>query len=212
MIKKSIYPKTERVKVEQSNVCEITEKLDGSNLCIFKKNDILYLATRNNIISITELLDEKVKSMLYKGLYGWLEEHAQELVQEIRNDSCICGEWLGMGKLKYDVGEFDKRFYMFAKANVNDDFELYNIYYYHELFKYPFESLEIPNFIGVVPVAYELGIVPDKEKLDELYAKYYSKVKRNVEGFVVNYSNKITKYVRMKNGKLQEHTDNGKGE
>lgn len=31
----------------------------------------------------------------------------------------------------------------------------------------------------------------------------------NVEGFVVNYSNKITKYVRMKNGKLQEHFDRG---
>ena len=31
MIKKCIYPKTERVKVEQSNVCEVTEKLDGSN-------------------------------------------------------------------------------------------------------------------------------------------------------------------------------------
>ena len=119
------------------------------------------------------------------------------------------GEWLGMGNLKYDVGEFDKRYYMFAKANINDDFELYNIYYYHELFKYPFESLEVPSFIGIVPVAYELGIVPNKEKLDELYEKYWQKVNRNVEGFVVNYSNKITKYVRMKNGKLQEHFDRG---
>ena len=33
------------------------------------------------------------------------------------------------------------------------------------------------------------------------------KVKRNVEGFVVNYKNIITKYVRMKHGKLQEHFD-----
>ena len=115
----------------------------------------------------------------------------------------------GMGKLKYDVGEFDKRYYMFAKANINDDFELYNIYYSHELFKYPFESLEVPSFIGIVPVAYNLGIVPNKEKLDELYEKYCIKVKRNVEGFVVNYANHITKYVRMKNGKLQEHFDRG---
>ena len=115
----------------------------------------------------------------------------------------------GMGQLKYDVGEFDKRFYMFAKANIDDDFNLYNIYYYHELFKYPFESLEVPSYIGIVPVAYNLGIVPDKEKLDELYEKYCRKVNRNVEGFVVNYSNKITKYVRMKNGKLQEHFDRG---
>ena len=97
MIKKSIYPKTERVKVEQPNMCEITEKLDGSNLCIFKKNDMLYLATRNNIISLLDLEDEKVKGMLYKGLYGWLEEHIAELDKEIRNDSCICGEWLRNG-------------------------------------------------------------------------------------------------------------------
>ena len=207
MIKKCIYPKTERVKVEQSNVCEVTEKLDGSNLCIFKKNDILHIAQRNNIFSIEEI--EEVKDKLYSGLYAWLIEHREALEKELRNDSCVCGEWLGMGKLKYDVGEFDKRYYMFAKANINDDFELYNIYYSHELFKYPFESLEVPSFIGIVPVAYNLGIVPNKEKLDELYEKYCIKVKRNVEGFVVNYSNHITKYVRMKNGKLQEHFDRG---
>lgn len=207
MIKKCIYPKTERVKVEQSNICEVTEKLDGSNLCIFKKNDVLHIAQRNNVFSIEEI--EDVKDKLYSGLYAWLLEHKEVLEKELRNDSCICGEWLGMGKLKYDVGEFDKRYYMFAKANINDDFELYNIYYYHELFKYPFESLEIPSFIGIVPVAYELGIVPTKEKLDELYEKYCQKVNRNVEGFVVNYSNHITKYVRMKNGKLQEHFDRG---
>lgn len=207
MIKKCIYPKTERVKVDQSNVCEVTEKLDGSNLCIFKKNDILHIAQRNNIFSIEEL--EEVKDKLYSGLYAWLLEHREILEKELRNDSCVCGEWLGMGKLKYDVGEFDRRFYMFAKANINDDLELYNIYYYHELFKYPFESLEVPSFIGIVPVAYELGIVPDKLKLDELYEKYCGKVNRNVEGFVVNYLNHITKYVRMKNGKLQEHFDRG---
>lgn len=207
MIKKCIYPKTERVKVEQSNVCEVTEKLDGSNLCIFKKSDVLHIAQRNNIFSIEEL--EEVKDKLYSGLYAWLIEHREALEKELRNDSCICGEWLGMGKLKYDVGEFDKRYYMFAKANINDDFDLYNIHYYHELFKYPFESLEVPSFIGIVPVAYELGIVPTKEKLDELYEKYCQKVNRNVEGFVVNYSNHITKYVRMKNGKLQEHFDRG---
>lgn len=207
MIKKCIYPKTERVKVEQNSVCEVTEKLDGSNLCIFKKNDTLYIAQRNNIFSIEEL--EEVKNKLYSGLYAWLMEHREVLEKELRNDSGVCGEWLGMGKLKYDVGEFDKRYYMFAKANVNGEFELYNIFYNHALFKYPFESLEVPSFIGIVPVAYELGIVPDKIKLDELYEKYCNKVKRNVEGFVVNYANKITKYVRMKNGKLQEHFDRG---
>ena len=114
-----------------------------------------------------------------------------------------------MGKLKYNVDEFDKRFYMFAKANIDDDFNLYNIYYYHDLFIYPFETSEIPKCIGIVPMAYEIEYIPDKEKLDILYAKYTDKVKRDVEGFVVNTNNTIRKYVRMKNGQLQEHFDRG---
>ena len=44
-----------------------------------------------------------------------------------------------------------------------------------------------------------------KEAEDKI--KELNKEKRNVEGFVVNYDNRITKYVRMKNGKLQEHFD-----
>ena len=36
---------------------------------------------------------------------------------------------------------------------------------------------------------------------------FIKKVNRNVEGFVINYHNIISKYVRMKNGKLQEHFD-----
>ncbi len=207
MIKKTIYPKTERVKISSENTCEITEKLDGSNLCIFKLNDKLYIAQRNNIISIEEL--EENKNILYKGLYAWIIEHKENLEEELCEGSCICGEWLGMGKLKYTVDEFDKKFYMFAKANVNPQMELYNFRYYHSLFIYPFKSQILPNYIGIVPIAYTLGIVPDKNKLDELYNVYCKRVNRNVEGFVVNYGDRISKYVRMKNGKLTEHFDRG---
>ena len=105
--------------------------------------------------------------------------------------------------------EFDKRFYMFAKANIDDEFNLYNIYYKHDLFNYPFDSLTRPKCVGVVPLVYELEYIPDKDKLDTLYQKYVDKVKRNVEGFVVNVNDNIRKYVRMKNGKLQEHFDRG---
>ena len=141
-------------------------------------------------------------------MYQWLKDNKTDL-DLLREDSVICGEWLGMGKLKYTVDKFDKRFYMFAKANIDDDLNLYNIYYNHDLFIYPFENLEIPKFIGLVPMAYELEYVPDKDKLDNLYAKYTEKVNRDVEGFVVNVNNTIRKYVRMKNGKLQEHFDRG---
>lgn len=206
MIKKEIYPKTKRVSCSGDKVY-ITEKLDGSNLVFFKKNDKLYIAQRKTIININEL--EEVKDKLYKGLYQWLLDNKDYLQEQLINDSAICGEWLGMGKLKYDVGEFDKKWYMFAKANIDDEYNLYNLIYEHELFIYPFANQEIPNFIGIVPEITELMGLPTKEFLDSIYETYTNEVKRDVEGFVVNYKNIISKYVRMKNGKLEEHFDRG---
>jgi hypothetical protein len=52
--------------------------------------------------------------------------------------------------------------------------------------------------------------LPTKAHLDSIYEKYTNKVNRNVEGFVVNYNNIISKYVRMKNGKMKEHFDREK--
>ena len=201
---KEIYPKTKRVSCRGDKVY-LTEKLDGSNLVFFKKDDTLCIAQRKNIFKISEL--EEVKDVLYKGLYQWLLANKEVLQNLLHNDSAICGEWLGMGNLKYSVDEFDKRWYMFAKANIDDDFNLYNLIYDHELFKYSFISQEIPDFIGIVPEVAELVNLPNKEQLDSIYEKYTNKVNRNVEGFVVNYRNIISKYVRMKNGKLQEHFD-----
>lgn len=205
MIKKEIYPKTQRVICEGAKI-QITEKLDGSNLVIFKLNDDLYIAQRNTIFNCNEINDEN-KQSLYKGLYQWIVDNMETLYNELHEGSAICGEWLGMGKIKYDVSKFYKRFYMFAKANITEDFELYNLNYDHDLFIYPFISREIPKFIGVVPVVKEIRNIPNKEQLDKIYKEYTNKEKRNVEGFVVNYDNRITKYVRMKNGKLQEHFD-----
>ena len=205
MIKKEIYPKTKRVSCAGLNV-EVTEKLDGSNLCIFKKYDVLYIAQRKTILSFDEL--EEHKDLLYKGLYQWIKDNKDSL-DKIRNNSVVCGEWLGMGKLKYPIEEFDKRFYMFGKANIDDDFTLYNIYYSHNLFQYPFEDLSIPMCIGVVPVVCLMKNVPSKSVLDDVYEEYTKVVNRKVEGFVVNHENNITKYVRMKNGKLSEHFDRG---
>lgn len=207
MIKgKEIYPKTKRVSCTGDKVY-LTEKLDGSNLVFFKKDEELHIAQRKTIFKLSEL--EEVKDVLYKGLYQWLIENGQMLENELHNNSAICGEWLGMGCLKYSVDEFDKRWYMFAKANIDDDYNLYNLIYDHSLFIYPFISQEMPNFIGVVPEVVELNVLPTKEHLDSIYEKYCNKVNRNVEGFVINYKNMITKYVRMKNGKLQEHFDRG---
>lgn len=205
MLKKCIYPKTKRVSCV-GKLIQITEKLDGSNLCIFRKDDLLYIAQRNTIICFDEL--EEYQSKIYKGLYQWLLDNMDQL-QTIRNNSVVCGEWLGMGKLKYSVDEFDKRLYMFAKANIDEDFKLYNLQYDHENFIYPFEDLEIPKCIGIVPVVGDIEYLPNKEDLDTLYSAYCEVVGRDVEGFVINYNNSIEKYVRMKNGKLEEHKDKG---
>ena len=174
-------------------------------MVFFKKNDKLYFAQRNNIICIDEI--KEIKGMLYKGLYQWLVDNKDYLQEQLINNSAICGEWLGMGCLKYNIDEFDKRWYMFAKANIDDEFNLYNLIYEHDLFKYPFINQELPKFIGVVPEVVELQNLPNKEQLDKIYEKYTNSVKRNVEGFVINYKNIVTKYVRMKNGKTVEYSD-----
>lgn len=72
-----------------------------------------------------------------------------------------------MGKLKYTVDEFDKKFYMFAIANVNPLMEIYNIRYYYNLFAHIFKSLEVPKYIGIAPDAYY-----------ESYAKHCEKSKK----------------------------------
>jgi hypothetical protein len=204
MIKAELYPKTPRISVTGEQI-EITEKLDGSNLIIFKLNEEIYFAQRNTIFKYEEL--EENKDKLYKGLLGWADDHIAELQEELYEGSCLCGEWLGMGNLKYTVDEFDKRFYMFAKARINEDFKLSNINYTHEQFIYPFNNQIIPSFIGIVPVVKTISYLPYKDALDLMYDKYCEKVDRPVEGFVMNFHNIITKYVRMKNGKLVEYSD-----
>ena len=194
MIKKEIYPKTQRLKCSGEKIY-ITEKLDGSNLVFFKKNDIIHIAQRKNIYTINDIENTEIKGIMYKGLYQWLIDNKEILEEELLENSVICGEWLGMGCLKYSVDEFDKRWYMFAKANIDDEYNLYNIIYDHNLFKYPFKNQMIPKFIGVVPEVVELNVLPNKEYLDSIYEKYCKKVNRNVEGFVVNYNNIISKYV-----------------
>lgn len=204
MIKKTIYPKTTRVGADAKGFL-ITEKMDGSNLCFFKKDDVLYIAQRKNIFTLEEL----TKQNAYKDLIEWLDSYGRWLQENLHPNAAICGEWLGMGVLKYDNTEFDKKFYMFAKANIDDNMQLYNIIYDHDYFIYSFVDQAIPSFIGCVPIVQEAMIVPTKEYLDQIYDTYCIKTNRNVEGFVISYNGAITKYVRMKRGKLQEHQYKG---
>lgn len=198
MKKKTLYPKTKRVQLKNRVV--ITEKLDGSNIGFFKVNGELVIAQRNNIFLLNEL--EENKQMLYKGLLGWIEENGQDLKEKLIEGSGFFGEWIGMGKIKYP--ELDKKVYMFAKANY-DKGEIKNLYYEHELFKYPFENQEFPEYVGIVPVVMERDTYPYIETLNNEYEIYKNRVNRNVEGFIIAQNNNVNKYVRMKNGKLQDH-------
>lgn len=201
MIKKTIYPKTQRAT--GLNKIIITEKIDGSNLTFFKYKDELYFAQRNFIFKLSEL--EEMKQKVYKGLYGWLTEHGKDLEERLNNNSVICGEWVGMGRIKYGHAFDDIKFLMFAKANVNDKFDLFNINYYQEFFIYPFVDKNIPDYIGKVPVAFTVTKQPEIKDLNERYDFYTNSVNRNVEGFIINSGNSVSKYVRLKDGKLTEH-------
>ena len=198
MINKQIYPKTKRIPL--SNTIYVTEKIDGSNLGLFNLNDKLYIAQRGLVFSIDEI--EEIKDKMYKGLYAWLKENAENI--KLNNNSCIFGEWLGMGQIKY--GEiFNGRLLMFAKANIDDEFNVTNLKYDHVLFKYSFINEERPIFIGIVPMVAILNKMPTKEELDKLYLDYSNLVNRKVEGLIINFNNNILKYVRFKNGKEEEH-------
>jgi hypothetical protein len=202
MKQKTLYPKT--IRYATSNLI-ITEKLDGSNIGFFKLNNQLLIAQRNNVYFESEL-DNQIS---YKGLKDWLNTFGETLKNELLEGSGIFGEWLGMGQIKYGETELNKRFYIFAKANINDNFEIRNLNYNSELFIYPFQSKKIPFFIGIVPNVYSGNIVLTLDFLNGLYDGYCVIVKRKVEGFVINNNNSIQKYIRYKEGKFEEHKSKG---
>jgi hypothetical protein len=133
---------------------------------------------------------------------GWLQEHGEDLTNRLIENSGFFGEWIGMGKIKYP--ELDKRVYMFAKANY-DKGEAKNVYYEHELFMYPFENQEFPDYIGIVPVVKVSEEIMTIDQLNQLYDEYRVQKSRLVEGFIIAQNNNVNKYVRMKNGNLQDH-------
>jgi len=202
MIKKTLYGKTPRYNGENA-VARVTEKLDGSNIGFFKLNGELLIAQRNNVLQLSEL--EEVKDKLYNGLYQWLLDNGEELKDSLHEESGFFGEWIGMGQIKYP--DLDKRVYIFAKANINEELEVRNVYYDSELLLYPFIDEDVPEFVGFVPFVEIFEAYPCIEELDLLYAVYCNTVDRPVEGFVVCYRNAIKKYVRYKRGKLEDHME-----
>ena len=203
MIKKKLYPKTQRLTNKTKYL--ITEKLDGSNLSFFKLNDTLYIAQRNMIYTIGEI--EELKQKMYGGLYNWLQKHANDLKDTLNDGSAIIGEWIGMGQIEYGDSLGSNKFFMFAKANVNEKLEIYNLRYDHDLFIYPFKDQIIPEFISLVPVITEGTDHFTVRDMNLLYEQVTRNLNRKVEGFIVSDGTTVRKYVRCKNGELTEHKE-----
>lgn len=204
-VKTTIYGKTKRLGAVNSRHV-ITEKLDGSNIAFFKYEGGLHVAQRNTIFMPRELVNACACASMYKGLFGWLQDYGPILEEELQENACIHGEWIGMGRIGYGY-EFCK-FVQFAKSNIqriDGVFSTKNVYYDHDLFKWSYISQVLPGFIEAVPIVAEVDTVPDKFGLDSLYESYTMDLGRDCEGFIVNTNNTIVKYVRMKNGTLTEH-------
>lgn len=207
MINKMLYPKTTRVGKNNSDIV-ITEKLDGSNLGFFAINNELYIAMRNNIIAWNDVKEgTKDRELItnYKGLLPFLETNADWLAHNIYDKSVVFGEWMGMGKLKYNNSV--PRFNIFAKARIVDaNYNIGSLNWDLNLLKYVFNDKVIPeDILSIVPL---VGIFEHNltiAELDELYDDYSKRKNRNVEGFVIRRGMSIEKYVRMKNGKLEAH-------
>lgn len=194
-MKKTLYPKTKRIW-DQWYV--ITEKMDGSNLWLFRLWWELIIAQRNYVYKFSEI--EENKGIVYKGLYWRLQENIDKL--DFHDWSGVFWEWIGMWKIKYwDI----KKFHIFAKANINEDYDIRNLNYQQELFIYPFVSQEIPSCMDVVAIIRKVSTNPYIKELDELYDDYCSNLDRPCEWFVIHDWVNAKKYVRYKNLKKTKH-------
>ena len=206
MLKRTIYPKTKRLSINPTQI-EITEKLHGENLGIFKLDGELIIAQRNTLY-FWDTIKDYGRQGIYKGLFGWLTDNAEEIATRLYEGSGVIGEWNLRGSMGY---KFKEKFRVYAKARIEGDslsnYELTNIIYTQDLIPWAFEDRIIPTCIGLAPLVRVQTDIPTKESLDVLYEAYTQSVDRKVEGFIVNYNENVEKYVRFKNNKLTEHVE-----
>ncbi len=194
-MKKTLYPKTQRIWL--NNKVIITEKLDWSNLWIFMLWWELIIAQRNNVYR----LSEAEANIAYKWLIGWLDINKDRI--DLCEWSWVFWEWIGMWQIWY-WDYLENKFYIFAKANIDENFDVRNINYDHSLFIYPFLSKTIPDFMGIVPVVWEYDFI-SVDMLDKIYDEYAGDMDRKCEWFVCYQWWSISKYVRYKDWKESPH-------
>ena len=197
-MKKALYPKTKRYN---NNNIFITEKLDGSNLWLFKLWWELIIAQRNNVYRVSELN----KNNSYKWLLWWIDDNKDDL--DFCEWSWVFWEWIWIWKINY-LDRIDKKFYIFAKANINEEYNISWLNYDRKLFQYPFSSWVIPKSVWIVPLVWnELCThnTTNMNYLDELYDVYTNNIESKVEWFIIINNNDITKYIRYKDWIFTNH-------
>lgn len=205
MWKQTVFKKTIRYN-PINNGYLITEKLDGSNLCIAKVDNKIYVAQRNLVFDIEEI-DELSKNTFYKGLANFLKEHKNYLIETLEDGYCIVGEWLAQGCIKYSDLENGYYLFAFGKAKMRDGL-LYLEFIENDLknINKAFKNEQTPIFKTVPIIADNVPVI-SLGYLNSLYEARMKETNRMVEGFVVySYETQTAlKYVRHKDGKSQEH-------
>jgi len=194
-MKKTLYPKTQRLWYVNNVV--VTEKLDWSNLWIFMLWWELIIAQRNNVYK----LSEADPNIAYKWLIWWLNENKDKI--DLHEWSWVFGEWIWMWQIWY-WWFLKHKFYIFAKANIDENLDVRNINYYQILFVYSFLSQEIPEFMWLVPVVWEYDFI-NVDMLDRIYDEYVLSIGRKCEWFICYQQWSINKYVRYKDWKETPH-------
>lgn len=221
-----LYPSTKRIQTPKLQI-DITEKLDGSNLGIFKiSNDSLLVAQRNYcfVWSPSMEITPEDRDFAYEGLFGWLELVGQKLIDTLRLYNGFFGEYMfnhinDSRFIDYnDRTDLTLGLYIFAKASLQvlginstelSDVSVRGLTYKRDLVKYVFSNNEIPtDIVDLVPLVHTFGHVPSIPDLDNLYEEYCKRINHKPEGFIVLLeNNQILKYVRFKGGEFGPHRE-----
>lgn len=204
MKKEKKYGKTKRFGVTQY---QITEKLDGSNVCFAKSHNKLKIYSRTFSFDLDELDD--VKEIIDEDFYDFLVKYGSDLQESLIDEMEIYCEFLGTGMIDYEYSlgnAICDRLYIFGKKSPKDKCIRYDV----DALWYAFINQNLPMlYLSIVP--YITQICEEDlsiHDLDLIYDGYKaSSCNSAVEGFIIT-NDKLgycRKYVRHKNGKETEH-------
>lgn len=213
MIKTSLYGKTKRFNDGEKITYVISEKIDGANLGIGKYEGRLYVATRNQVFN-----DDEFDKLTYGGLKGYIDEHHDRLLNDLKEGIMVFGKWIGEIKEKNDIwnyhGRYNNKFIIFAQAKFKGS-SIENRSNNILSLLHAFNDGEVPSYLPVVEYRTMVtGRLMGIGTLDALYSGFIGSHKaRGVnckcKGFIIynTFSNGITKYIRMnRKGEMVDHT------